>query len=40
LSLTSKLRVARGVRAPASVIWPELQILAFELLYGFREKKR
>lgn len=40
MALATKLRVARVVRVPASVIWPELQTLAFELLYGFRGGKR
>jgi hypothetical protein len=41
MSLVTKLRVARVLRVPASVIWPELQTLAWELLYGFRgDKKR
>jgi hypothetical protein len=40
MSLPTKLRVARVVRVPASIIWPELQTLAFELLYGFRGEKR
>jgi len=40
VSLVTKLRIARAVRVPASVIWPELQTLAWELLYGFRGDKR
>jgi len=38
LSLPLKLRVARVVRVPAAIIWPELQTLAWELLYGFKER--
>ena len=40
LSLDVKLRVARVVRVPASMIWPELQTLAWELLYGFRGRTK
>jgi len=39
LSLSSKLRIARAVRVPASIIWPDLQTLAFELLHGFKGAK-
>jgi hypothetical protein len=39
-SLPIKLRIARAVRVPASIIWPELQTLAFELLYGFRGRTK
>jgi hypothetical protein len=40
MSLALKLRVARVVRVPASIIWPETATLAFELLYGFGGGKR
>lgn len=38
LSLSAKLRLARVVRVPAAVVWPELQTLALELLHGWRTK--
>lgn len=34
LSLPVKLRIARALRVPASVLWPELATLARELLHG------
>lgn len=40
LPLDVKVRVARVVRVPASIIWPELQTLAWELLYGFRGRTK
>lgn len=34
LSLPAKVRLARVLGVPASVIWPELATLALELLHG------
>lgn len=34
LSLTAKLRIARVLRVPAATIWPELEVLALEVLRG------
>lgn len=34
LSLPAKLRIARVLRVPAATIWPELEVLALELLRG------
>jgi lambda repressor-like predicted transcriptional regulator len=40
LSLTTKLRVARVLGVPASILWPELQTLAFDILYGWKTRGR
>ena len=34
LSLRAKLRVARLLRVPAAVLWPELETIALEVLHG------
>lgn len=40
LSLPTKVRVARALAVPASVLWPELETLALELLHGFAGRAR